>query len=188
MNSKRLAKHYAKLTPLERLSLLTAAVARGDEVERDRLIRSAPIHRLHMPDCLPYAEAFTDLAKDYLILQLDAAHWYWRCAAAMSEADDGTSDVLFKALGLFAYQFVVRRQAWERLCEEYQIDAVALVGDSFAFESIEELAELMSSVACSAEEATAALRKNDDDATAATVEEVFEGMKRAIEQRAAQWA
>ena len=33
MNTDRLAKHYASLTPAERLSLLMAAAARGDEEE-----------------------------------------------------------------------------------------------------------------------------------------------------------
>ena len=45
----------------------------------------------------------------------------------------------------------------------------------------------MSMFACSVEEATAMLRDDDDDAVAATAEDVFEGMRSAIEQRAAEW-
>jgi hypothetical protein len=42
MNTKGLARHYAILTPWERLPLILAASARGDEQERSRLATSAP--------------------------------------------------------------------------------------------------------------------------------------------------
>ena len=41
MNTESLAKLYDRLTPFERVPLIAAAVSRGDEVERDRLVRSA---------------------------------------------------------------------------------------------------------------------------------------------------
>lgn len=43
MNTNTLVRHYDRLTPWERVALVMAAVARGDETERQRLADTAPI-------------------------------------------------------------------------------------------------------------------------------------------------
>src|SRR5262249_47266915 len=57
MNTDRLARHYATLTPAERLPLIMAASARGDEAEYEHLARSAPRVYLQAPDTFYLAEA-----------------------------------------------------------------------------------------------------------------------------------
>src|SRR5262249_24128853 len=57
MNTDPLAKHYGILTTAERLPLLMAASARGDETEYERLVRSAPKVRFEAPDTFYLAEA-----------------------------------------------------------------------------------------------------------------------------------
>jgi hypothetical protein len=50
VNTKALSKLYDRLTPWERLPLITAAVERGDDAETHRLSRSAPRLHLSLPD------------------------------------------------------------------------------------------------------------------------------------------
>ena len=50
MNTKGLAKLYDRLRAAERLPLLVAASARGDEAEAQRLRRSAPRAARLLPD------------------------------------------------------------------------------------------------------------------------------------------
>jgi hypothetical protein len=53
MNLRPLAKLYDRLTPLERLPLLIAAGAHGDQVEQERLNASAPKHTLQVLTICP---------------------------------------------------------------------------------------------------------------------------------------
>ena len=62
MNAKPLANHYSELTPEERFRLTLAAVARGDEVEKERLTRAGRDIALSMSECAPFANAFNELA------------------------------------------------------------------------------------------------------------------------------
>ena len=78
MNTNGLARRYEALTPWERLPLLVAASARGDEVERDRLARSAPQHDFRVPDYWGLCEGLEELATMYLLHQLELAALYGR--------------------------------------------------------------------------------------------------------------
>ena len=42
LDTKRLTKHYNKLTPQERFALMVTAFQRGDETEHQLLIRASP--------------------------------------------------------------------------------------------------------------------------------------------------
>jgi len=58
VTADRLARHYPSLKPDERLALMLAASARGDDVEHERLTAAAPrvaFTTLHTfpRDCLP---------------------------------------------------------------------------------------------------------------------------------------
>jgi hypothetical protein len=82
MNASGLAKHYSGLTPEERFRLILAASGRGDEAERDRLIRAGGRITLSFRDHAPYAHAFDDLARLLFLSLLDdgagyleAFHW-----------------------------------------------------------------------------------------------------------------
>src|SRR6185312_11045580 len=80
------ARHYETLTPWERLPLIVAASARADVVERERLAHSAPMNGFRVPDYWGLADGVRDLAKLYLIQQLDVAAFYWECTAVLESA------------------------------------------------------------------------------------------------------
>ena len=76
MTTKQQARYYQTLTPWERLTLIVAASVRGDGVEEDRLACSAPKQGFRVPDYWGLAEGLDDLAKQYVLKQLDLDVWY----------------------------------------------------------------------------------------------------------------
>jgi hypothetical protein len=76
MKADVLARHYDRLTPEERFRLILAAGARGDEVERDRLVRAGRRITLSVQDHAPYAHAFEELARMLFLDLLEEAAQY----------------------------------------------------------------------------------------------------------------
>ncbi|SRR5579871_5816918 len=62
MKAKALVRNYVKLTAEERFRLILAASARGDKVERDRLVNAGERLVLGTKDHVPYSQAFDELA------------------------------------------------------------------------------------------------------------------------------
>jgi hypothetical protein len=58
VNTNGLAKLYDRLTPHERLPLIVAAAAWGDDQERQRLMGSAPKKLYEVPDYQGLADGF----------------------------------------------------------------------------------------------------------------------------------
>jgi hypothetical protein len=71
-----LVKNYSHLTPEERWRLIVAASSRGDEVERDCLVRTGSRITLSMRDHAPYAHAFDEAADLMFIVLLEDANQY----------------------------------------------------------------------------------------------------------------
>ena len=92
MKANALAKNYVCLTPQERFQLILAASGRGDEAERDRLVRTGGRITLSMPDHSPYAHAFDELARLTFIELLEDAARYFEAFAHVDEACDGSGD------------------------------------------------------------------------------------------------
>jgi hypothetical protein len=78
MNTEKLAKLYDQLMPQERVALLLAALADGDEVERKRLHDSAPQGRWQGPDHIPLVVCLSYAADLQMMSLLDLANWFWR--------------------------------------------------------------------------------------------------------------
>jgi hypothetical protein len=135
MTMKQLARYYPTLTPWERLPLIVAASERGDAVERDHLVHSTPRHEFRVPDYWGLAEGLDDLAKLYLLAQLDLAAFYWRFAALLdqeplarpSRQERQRDERRWQLLKMLCYRFVVRADGWRLLCSEMHIDPVILL-------------------------------------------------------------
>ena len=85
MNTNGLAKLYGHLTPRERLPLLVAAAARGDEAERSRLVNSAPATVFKLPDYHALGEALELLGLFHLAQLLDLATRYWHASGMLGQ-------------------------------------------------------------------------------------------------------
>jgi len=123
-NSGTLQKHYDRLAPRERLALICAAIARGDDAERRALIDSAPVHSYRMPDYHGEADAFNLICLFHIAKQLDLAYLQ---ATLASTDPKGKKDQerLYHACCMSAYVYCTRADAWRAFCEELGIDAGA---------------------------------------------------------------
>src|SRR5438045_2493974 len=88
MKAPPLAKNYKCLTPEERFRLILAASGRGDEAERNQLVRTGGRIHLSMQDHAPYAQAFDDLALLFFIDLLEEAARYQECLDFVADARD----------------------------------------------------------------------------------------------------
>jgi hypothetical protein len=190
MNSDHLARYYETLTPWERLPLLVDASARGDKVEQDRLARSAPKNGFGVPDYWGLAEGLDDVAKHYLLVQLDIAAYYWRLSAFFEDTALLPRDQrrLKQARGqrfsqlqrLLAYRCVVLAEAWKLLCGELHVDADALTCGIPGHEVVQHMVDVARLRAFTPEEALAYLRKTlvpeaaEEEATASVSRRAYQ--------------
>jgi hypothetical protein len=90
VNAKTIARHYDRLTPEERFQLILAASGRGDEAERERLVRVGQWIKLALPDHAPYAHALNELALLTYLELLEAAACYRDALDRAGDTGDGS--------------------------------------------------------------------------------------------------
>jgi hypothetical protein len=138
MKSIQLAKHYEKLTPMERYALIQAAIGRGDEKERQRLMQSAPQVRYFADHHWGVATAYGFLANILFMKLLAIAAGCFEALArfealakgadpgaklgAEPECCDMWEEVLFLGYEFLGYEFKTLLAAWRQFCAELQFD------------------------------------------------------------------
>jgi hypothetical protein len=150
MNPKVLTKYYDQLTARERLALLLAASVRGDPVERQRLLDSAPRTAYLLPHHHALAEALSEAATLHLVTLLDVAanFWHWwglwgwselrsqrQMAADQARAEDAEEAEDKKAevvrtmcmVRYQAYLFLTHREGWKQFCQASPVEPEALL-------------------------------------------------------------
>ena len=150
MNPKVLTKYYDQLTARERLALLLAASVRGDPVERQRLLDSAPRAAYLLPHHHALTQALSEAATMHFVslLEVAANFWHWwglwgwselrsqRLAGldqgAADDADDPEDDVadIVRTMCMVRYQaylFRTHRQGWQQFCQAWPLEPEALL-------------------------------------------------------------
>jgi hypothetical protein len=150
MNSKVLTKFYDQLTAGERLPLLVAAAVRGDAVERQRLVGSAPSREFEVPHHYGLATALAEAADFHLLTLLDLAASYWqswglwgwhgqrhrgntiRDQGGASDAGDAPAEDTeeFRLYCMVRYQaflFLTHVEGWKQFCGEVSMDPDVLL-------------------------------------------------------------
>jgi hypothetical protein len=123
MNTNALARHYDKLTPWERLPLIMAASARGDEAERRRLVDSAPTVILQFPNYTGLAHAFRELADFYLMELLEVtAAYFMTMGCYLSTRNAATSERMLGEAYFRGFLFKVKLAGWRQFCQELSVD------------------------------------------------------------------
>jgi hypothetical protein len=174
MNTNGLARHYKALTPWERLPLIAAASARGDEVERDRLVRSAPKRDFRVPDYWGLCEGLEELATLYQLRQLDLAALYWRVAGSLGrrplfrggKRNRRRRRRFHSGLRMLAYCCVTWIEGWKLLCAGLHMDPEAVLGDMPGQETVRRMVEEARLAAFGPEEAAAYMRARKEAARA----------------------
>lgn len=197
MNTKTLSRHYGTLTPAERLPLIVAATARGDDVERERLMRAAPTEGYRLPDYHGLADAVQLVSLWHAATLLDLAATFWRVSEHRTEADFDRSPEgkarrrrVNDVVRVIAYVLVVNLDAWKELCAELKIDPDVFLRLCPGFETIGQADTEARQAAFSAEEVRAWVRKTrgDGGAEIRTTETVLRDLREALDAHAQMWA
>jgi hypothetical protein len=196
MNTESLAKLYDRLTPFERVPLIAAAASRGDEVERDRLVRSAPRTRYRLPDYHGLADALTDLSLIHATEVLQLGLFQQRLWGAvddweefvLGEADQARTDRVRGMARVTAYLVCVQIDAWRLLCADLQMDPEAMLKDLRCYESMRYAEEEARLVAWTWDEANTVLaRSGRETVKLPTAEGAAKSMRAFIDGRVASW-
>lgn len=197
MNTNGLAKLYEHLSPKERLPLIIAASARGDETERNRLAHSAPTARFQLPNYYGWAEGMQLVSLFHLLELLEAAARNWQTAALLEQeeslgkkANPARRDRLEELTRITAYVFTVNMDGWKQFCSEFPIASPdLLLKDLPGYEAVKEAEEAARIVAFNAAEATAWIRKDGHEtAEALTAEAVAASLWTFVNAAAERWA
>ncbi len=195
MNTNGLAKLYEHLTPKERLPLILAASARGDEAERDRLARSAPREGFRLPDYYGLAEGMLLASLFHLLELLDLAALYWQVNGLL-EQEEALGKKANKALRdrfegltrMFAYLFLLKLDGWRRFCSEFRTDPELLMDGLPGYETAKRTEEEARTMTFTSEEATAWMRKRGNaTAEAPKVETVAASLWAFVDSRTKWW-
>jgi len=176
MNTNAIRKHYDKLTPRERLTAFLAADLRDDDDEVRAIAYSAePVERRKLEE----------VRIRLIILALSVACEQWRQAANLLFLACSESDEWSETVGIAAYGFTTRAEAWRVLCKDYGIDGAALFDqlhcDSFELTMYETL---MSQVTYSQEETAEVFRARGMDAEKLiTIDTLVSAWRTAIERQ-----
>jgi hypothetical protein len=187
MNTNGPARHYETLTPRERLPLIMAASARGDEAEAQRLAHSAPLVSLRVPDYFGLAMAIREVAELHLLESLGLAAMYERCLAMADLSETGRGERLINSAMLLGYQFNIWLAGWRQFGRELHFDAEILWSFLPGYEVIQRTEERTKAVAFTVEEARAYLERNGKTGEIITAGYVAADLRRFLEVRAAWW-
>jgi hypothetical protein len=190
MNANGLAKYYDTLTPWERVPLLIAALAHGDDTEFSRLKTSAPRLLFEVSDHADLITGLQHLASRHMMRQLDLTATYWRLTAWNAEdlwlrrgkGNDPEAEKLWSLARQLLHRFLVYADAWQRFCAELGIDPQALSRDYPGSDTLKHMEELARPLACSPEEAAAHARQRNPEAEPPTVEGTVQALRDALGQ------
>lgn len=187
MNTNGLTKLYQHLLPRERLPLLLAAKARGDQQEQQRLATSAPMRVGRVPDYVPGEIAANVLALVYVTEQLDYAANYWHALWRHADPDDPGPASWQLAADLSAYIFARNAEAWRMFWQEMHIDADALTDANHHGWLLRFCEQRMPTVAPTREDLIERMRRpGADDLQPITTDDLVASWRRLFESCAGQ--
>ncbi len=196
MNTKALARLYDRLTPDERLPLITAAMERGDEVEAERLSNSAPIILLRMPDYYGLGDGWTTLTLFHMIETLDLAVRFWwnlgmsaqSKSSPVDDEDVAHANRLFDMARYAGYRLCVEVDAWKLVCSEGHYNPDGTLRFLTGFETVKQAEENARMCLWTQAEAAAYLKKiGREDMEVPSVERSARNMREFIDHRVKWW-
>jgi hypothetical protein len=187
MNTKALSNCYDLLTPNERLPLIHAASARGDEVEVDRLVRSAPRVVYSLSNHVGLADAFETVSHLHLIHLLATAADYLQAYRLADTDDVDTAHRMLECSLMLGYQFKVRLAGWRLFCSEHGLDPDNCWKGLPGYDTVCRSEQLATYAAFSAEEANAFLQRHGSERAGSTAEDIAADLSEALKVRLEFW-
>jgi hypothetical protein len=188
VNTKGLAKHYDSLTPWERLPLIMAAAARGDEQERSRLVSSAPPVTYRVPDHFGLAHAFRDMSDWHFMDLLNLAANYFQALGLADSTPGKTAERMSDVALLLGYLFKVTLAGWRLFCAEYHLAPELCWSCLPGFDTVKRAEAMAEAAAFTPEDVRRCLqRSGQDGAKVPTAEDVVAGLRYCFKARAEWW-
>jgi hypothetical protein len=164
INATNLSRHYDTLEPRERLPLIIAASLRGDEVEKERLVRTAPKRTWAVPDFHGFAEGLREQVVEYLLQQLSGASLVWEALCYLAQKGESTEEsspeLVPDWLRFYAYGIVARAEGWKVFCAEVPLDSAALLQQLPGYAAVCRIEKAAERLAFTHDEAEAYLLDN----------------------------
>jgi hypothetical protein len=188
VNTNGLAKHYDILTPWERLPLILAAAARGDEQERLRLLKSAPRLPYEVQDHAGLAHAFSTLSTVHLLSVLDLVAAYF-LLLGMTVAEEGETEKEFRdATFMHGHLLQVRLAGWRLFCAQHQFHPEVFWRRMPGFDTVKLAEGIVGAASFTRDEACQyAKQRGLDPAKVPTAEVVAAGLREAFQAGVEWW-
>jgi hypothetical protein len=188
VNTNGLAKHYGSLTPRERLPLIMAASARGDEQERLRLVTSAPKVAYRVPDYFGLAQALKELSDLHFMELLTLAANYFQALGLTDSARGAGAERALDTALLFGYLFKVQLAGWRQFCREYDLEPEICWSCLPGFGTVQRAERIAEEAAFTAEGVARHLQRSGGErAGVPTAEDVAAGLRVCFHARAEWW-
>ena len=188
MNTKALAQLYDRLTPWERLPLILAASARGDEAERDRLVRAAPKVGYRVPDHFGLAMAFREMADRHFMELLNLAALYFQSLALADALSGERDDHMLDTALLCGYLFQVQLAGWRQFCAEVHLEPEFCWSYCPGFDTLQRAEKQTEMASFTAEGVDAYLRrKGDQEPQIVTPDDIAARLQTCLKARADWW-
>lgn len=205
MNTDALARHYDGLTAWERVPLIIAANARGDEAEACRLVESAPTAHFAVPNYRGLSEGLKNLAHLYLLIQLDHLALYQELSVLLANSHPPHPNLppewLWEGMRFVAYLLTVYADAWRQVSAGLHLEPDRLLRWLPGFDSLRRLEKQARRAAFSADEAAvyfARARETGEETEANplaarlryrldTVADVVDGYRDYLKDHATRW-
>jgi hypothetical protein len=188
VNTNSLAKHYETLTPWERLPLILAASARGDERERCRLAMSAPRMGYRVQDYFGLAQAFLEVSTLHLLELLDLAALYFQAFGLAGGAKGKAGERLLDVALLYGFVFNVTLAGWRLFCAEYSLEPELCWSCLPGYETVQRAEQAAKKAAFTQEGAARYLKRSGREAgQVQTAEDVAASLRECLRARAEWW-
>ncbi|HEX4610913.1 MAG TPA: hypothetical protein VH092_22170 [Urbifossiella sp.] len=126
MTAFPLARHYSVLKPDERLALMLAATARGDDADFEKLAAAAPRLTLAVPDTFPRAMAFREILDRHRAERLELAARFFQTKRLAEDYDEGPGGRMDTVARVYGYLLLAARDGWARFCKRELLPTVGL--------------------------------------------------------------
>lgn|SRR5262245_37840847 len=188
MNTNTLAKLYDRLTPWERLPLILAASARGDEAERQRLVTAAPKVGYRVPDHFGLAMAFREVGDWHFMELLNLAALYFQSLGLADSLQGKRGEEMLDTAMLFGYLFKVQLAGWRQLCKELNLEPEFCWSYFPGFDTLKRAEKQTETAAFTAEGADECMRRSGREvARVVTADDVAAGLRESLKARADWW-
>ena len=142
MNTNGLAQQYDKLTSAERLPLILAASARGDEAEHRRLVASAPKVEFRVPNHFGLTLALREIAFLHFMELLCLTGQYCEASTLAEAWEGGRTQTLNVAL-IFGYRIKLGLAGWRQFCAEHNFEPEEFWFYLPGFKQVKQVAEIV---------------------------------------------